>query len=115
MSEISPLPGNPPADHIRMRSRDLSRPREPMRTLLLALLLALPAAEALAAKRIDVSNKSCVEIRQIMDREKQALLVFESKRVPGLDRYGLYVSDPRYCRAPQVASTRRLSSSTGAC
>jgi hypothetical protein len=82
---------------------------------LLALLLALSTTEALAAKRINVSNKTCDEIKQIMATEKQALLVFASKRVPGLDRYGLYVSEPRYCRAPQVASPRRFSSSTGSC
>ena len=85
-------------------------------TRLLALLLALSTTEALAAKRINVSNKSCDEIKQIMTQEKApVLLVFESKRVAGLDRYGLYVSNPRFCRAPQVASTRRISSSTGAC
>jgi hypothetical protein len=84
-------------------------------TRLIALLLTLSTTEALAAKRVDVSNKSCSEIKQLMGKEGQALLVFGSKRVPGLDRYGLYVSEPRFCRAPSVASTRRISSSTGAC
>ena len=86
-----------------------------MTRLLFAVLLALSATDTLAAKRINVSNKSCDEIKEIMDKEKEALLVFESKRIAGLNRWGLYVSEPRYCRAPQVASTRRFSSSTGAC
>jgi hypothetical protein len=83
---------------------------------LLAFVLVLSATDAMAAKRIDVSNKSCDAIKQIMTQERApVLLVFESKRIAGLDRYGLYVSDSRFCRAPQVASTRRISSSTGAC
>jgi hypothetical protein len=79
------------------------------------ILLCLYAGDALAAERIDVSNKTCDQIKAILQARGRVLFELPSTRVPGLTRYGLYVDGQRSCRAPEVASLRRLRSTTGTC
>lgn len=79
-----------------------------------ASMLLLAGGEAWAAKRHDITNKSCEQIQALLRAEGSALLVTRSKRNQG-PRYGLFVSDPGACKGFQQAGKRRVGSTTGTC
>jgi hypothetical protein len=72
-----------------------------MRTLLVTLLFAITATQALAINRYNIASKSCGEVKSILVREKAAILRYPSKR--GNILYDRYVSNGRYCEGGKYA------------
>ncbi|RWA60619.1 hypothetical protein [Mesorhizobium sp.] len=73
-----------------------------MKTILLAALMTLVAAEAQAISRYDPTRMSCDRVQGTIARQGAVILRYQSTRVPGLPLYDRYVRDERFCDLGEV-------------
>jgi hypothetical protein len=74
-----------------------------MKMVLAALALTFIASDAFAIQRYTSTSMSCDEVRAILSRDGAALMRYKSRRVPGLQLYGRYVSNGRFCDMGEYA------------
>ncbi|BCG93403.1 hypothetical protein [Mesorhizobium sp. 131-2-1] len=73
-----------------------------MKTILLAALMTLMAAEAQAISRYDPTRMSCGRVQATIASQGAVILRYQSTRVPGLPLYDRYVKDERFCNMGEV-------------
>lgn len=73
-----------------------------MRTVLLALCLAVVAGDAYAISRYNSATMSCAQVRSAILREGAAIVRYRAAR-SGAQLYGRYVRDGRFCSASERA------------
>lgn len=74
-----------------------------MKPLLLALSLLLVADQAHAISRYTSTSMSCARVQQTIRQDGAAIMRYGSTRNPGLQLYGRYVADRRYCEWGEAA------------
>ena len=80
-----------------------------MRTITLALVLSLGVVSAHAQTRVDTTNMSCAQIRNVLNQNGSAILRQHSSS-------GVYVRDGRYCGIGQTAQPASVvAADTGNC
>lgn len=80
-----------------------------MRTITLALVLSLGVVSAHAQTRVDTTNMSCAQIRNVLNQNGSAILRQRSSS-------GVYVRDGRYCGIGQTAQPASVvAADTGNC
>jgi hypothetical protein len=68
-----------------------------MKTLLMALGLALITGDALAISRYNSTSMSCAEVQDTILRDGAAIMRWRGRG--GLPLYGRYVADGRFCES----------------
>lgn len=76
-----------------------------MKRALIALLLVITAADAHAISRYNSTSMSCAEVQATIRQDGAAIMRYNSKRTPGLQLFGRYVSSRRYCDINEYAET----------
>jgi hypothetical protein len=76
-----------------------------MKAVLLTLCLSLAAIEAHAISRYNSTSMTCDEVKAAVGAEGEAILRWRSTTVPGLQRYGRFVSSQEFCRMSERAET----------
>ncbi|PSJ60522.1 hypothetical protein [Kumtagia ephedrae] len=72
-----------------------------MKSVLLALGLALVAGEAYAISRYNSAGMSCAEVKAVIQRDGAAIVRYRSART-GAQLYGRYVRDSRFCATSEL-------------
>jgi hypothetical protein len=80
--------------------------------LALPLLLAAPAG---AMDRHNIDGMSCLQIGAALDKESPALLVHQSRNVPGMMLFSTYVGSREDCRGGQTPVRRSVRAEDGPC
>ena len=74
-----------------------------MKRAILLIPLLLLTAEAQAISRHTSTSMSCDRVQATIRNEGVAIMRYQSKRVPGLQLFGRYVADGRYCNSDEAA------------
>ncbi|MBN9072767.1 MAG: hypothetical protein J0H34_14485 [Rhizobiales bacterium] len=83
---------------------------------ILAACLMLVSFDAMAIQRYNSSGMSCARVRAILSDQGAAILRYPAKHTPGLQLYGRYVRDARWCdRGEYAASVSVPAADTRSC
>jgi len=82
-----------------------------MKRLLMMLPFVLLAGTATAMEKHMVSDMTCKEVKAALQSEGKALMMWHSKKVPGMMRYGMYHAGRQMCRNQQIAMRVRVAAS----
>src|SRR3954462_4704305 len=73
-----------------------------MKTIVLATCLTLVAAQAQAISRYDPTRLSCVKVQSAIARQGAVILLYQSKRGPGLPPHDRDVQSQQFCIMGEV-------------
>lgn len=77
---------------------------------ILATLIVCFAADAQAISRYTSTSMSCERVQAIIRQEGAAIMRYRSVRNPGLQLYGRFVRDGRYCTVGEAALSTTIPS-----
>jgi hypothetical protein len=82
-----------------------------MKRLLMMFPLLLLAGHATALEKHMVTHMTCEEAKDMLQSDGKALLMWHSKKVPGMMRYGMYHAGRQMCKNQQIALRVRVAAS----
>lgn len=82
-----------------------------MNRALLAVVFIVFAADAHAISRYTSTSMSCERVRAVIRQEGAAIMRYSSPRNPGLQLFGRFVADGRYCSWGEAALSKSIPAS----